>query len=258
VLVTVAAFLGLELFREANLKFTLPAQIAVALWIGRGVRVLWGLQPRRGNERLRMIPRLAALVGSLALLATLWGGLEALYHDPAYRRDDYRALAAAIRADARPGDAVILNGPGQREVFSYYDHGPAPVYALPPGLGGDDEETRAERRRPSSLSMSGFSWCCGEPPSATRTAWSNRHWRQRRFPIDSDWYGDVRLARYAGPVELEPSQASGARFGQTITLERYALSAGEIAPGETLRLALEWQAAVPVDRRLRRLRAAAR
>jgi mannosyltransferase len=248
VLVTVAAFLGLELFREANLKFTLPAQVAVALWIGRGVRVLWGLQPRRGNERLRMIPRLAALVGSLALLATLWGGLEALYHDPAYRRADYRALAAAIRADARPGDAVILNAPGQREVFSYYDHGPAPVYPLPPGLGGDDEQTRGETRAIIAEHDRIFLvlWGTGErdPNRVVEATLATEG-----FPIDSDWYGDVRLARYAGPVELEPSQASGARFGQTITLERYALSADEIAPGGTLRLALEWQTAVPVDRR---------
>jgi hypothetical protein len=41
VIVSVGAFLWLDLFREANLKFLLPAQVGVALWVGRGVWTVW-------------------------------------------------------------------------------------------------------------------------------------------------------------------------------------------------------------------------
>jgi hypothetical protein len=41
VVVSVAVFLAQGLFRPNNLKFLLPAQIGAALWMGRGVWVLW-------------------------------------------------------------------------------------------------------------------------------------------------------------------------------------------------------------------------
>ncbi|MBN1964730.1 MAG: glycosyltransferase family 39 protein, partial [Anaerolineae bacterium] len=133
--ITVGAFLLLGL-RADDLKQLTPAAAAVAIWLGGGAAYLW----RTGCFGWRAV----AVAAMLALAITLLGGLPPLYGDPAYARADYRALAARIEADARPGDAVILDGPGQGEVWAYYYTGDAPVYPLPRGLGGDDEATRAE------------------------------------------------------------------------------------------------------------------
>ena len=113
------------------LRFLLPAQLALALWLGRGLWVLWALPMRRGHPVLRAIPRLAAvLVFALYLLALL-RGLHALYHHPDFQRDDMRGLAGQIEADLGEGDAVIVSAPGLQELLRYYYQADAPVYPLP-------------------------------------------------------------------------------------------------------------------------------
>jgi mannosyltransferase len=245
VLVAVGVFLALELFREANLKFLLPAQIAFALWMGRGIRVLWGMRPRREIPVLKLVPRLAAALGGLALITTLWGGLDALYSGDAYQRDDYRAIAASIIADYRPGDAIILNGPGQQEVFGYYYAGDAPVYPLPRGLGGDAAATLEETRAiiDAHRHIYAVYWGTGErdPANVVESALATE-----AYEAYSTWYGSVRLVRYAAPVEFAEVYDSGARFGDSITLEEYALSAESIAAGDALRIRLTWSADAPL------------
>ena len=139
VVLPVGLFLGLGLFRPSNLKFLLPAGVGFALWLGRGVWVLWHLRSSRGgrvtDSPLRYLPLAAALVVILALGANLWRGLDPLYHHPDFHRADYRGIAADISANLRAGDAVILDAPNQEEVFRYYYAAAAPVYPLPPGLG---------------------------------------------------------------------------------------------------------------------------
>ncbi|PJF26543.1 MAG: hypothetical protein CUN53_07440, partial [Phototrophicales bacterium] len=91
VIVPVGVFLAFDLFREANLKFLLPAQIGMALWLARGViGVRTVLTPPGQNMRL---PRWA--LPTLMIIMLTDGALR-LYTDPAYQRPDYRAAAARI------------------------------------------------------------------------------------------------------------------------------------------------------------------
>ncbi|NOG48093.1 MAG: hypothetical protein HND48_00535 [Chloroflexi bacterium] len=60
------------------------------------------------------------------------GGISALHTDPRYQRDDYRGIAQAIAADGQPDAAVILNAPGQIEVFGYYAARFGPAWGLAP------------------------------------------------------------------------------------------------------------------------------
>ncbi|MFN8451642.1 MAG: hypothetical protein U0521_24395 [Anaerolineae bacterium] len=68
VVVPVGVFLALGLFRLDNVKLLLPAQIGMALWIGRGVWVLWHLRLKYGRRRdfaawlAQSTPRWAALL----------------------------------------------------------------------------------------------------------------------------------------------------------------------------------------------------
>jgi mannosyltransferase len=150
VIVPVGIFMARGLFREANLKLLIPAQIGLALWVARGVWVLWegkitNIRTRRAlslQTRLRIM-RLAGGLALLWLAVNLLGGLNPLYSDAEFQRDNYRAIVNAITAATREGDAIILDAPNQREVFDYYYHGEADVYSLPEGLGGDDDATYA-------------------------------------------------------------------------------------------------------------------
>lgn len=246
--VSVGAFLILGLFREANLKFLLPAQVAFALWIGRGVWMLWTLSVDRASFWLRQTPKLAAALGIALIVSRLWAGLNPLYHNPAYRRDDYRAIAAAIQSDSRPGDAIILSAPNQQEVFGYYYNGNAPVFPLPRGLGGDDAGTRAETRAILADYDRIFAVLWGAEERDPNRIVENTL-DAEAYEAGSVWYGNVRLVRYAAPAEFATVHDSGVRFGETITLERYAVSAEAVRPGDVLQVRLEWTTAAPMPMR---------
>ncbi|MBN2305754.1 MAG: glycosyltransferase family 39 protein, partial [Anaerolineae bacterium] len=228
-------------YREANLKFLLPAQIAVALLIGQGAARLW-----RTFRDVRIVGI------QLLVVVLLWqiSLLHALYTDPDYARDDYRAMAATIQANEQPGDAIILDAPNQAEVFSYYYDGSAPVYELPRGLGGDDAVTRADVETVIALHRRIFVLFWGEAErdpnrivQATLDAGA--------YPVTSEWVGDVRIALYVvldDPPDA-PTVTTTARFGDSITLTGYALSAGSLIPGDVLGVILFWRTDAPLDAR---------
>lgn len=238
-IVPVGLFLALGLYRDANLKFLIPAQLAVALWLGRGMWVLWTLKVRRDAPLARFIPRLAAGVGMLSIVSGLWSGLNPLYHDGAYRRDDYRTIVEVITARARPGDAIILSAPNQQEVFGYYYNGDLPVYPLPRGLGGDDAATLDEVTAIIGQHNRIFAVLWGTSERDPNNIVEGTLDAQT-FEADDTWYGDVRLARYASPALFSEVQMSGAQFGDAITLQSYALSAQRVAPGDVLQIQLIW------------------
>lgn len=253
----VLIFLAAGLFREGNLKLLLPAQAGLALWMGHGAAVLWKLDLRgigRGAWRCtpaklqKHLPRAAALFGVMGLAVNLGRGLEPLYHHPAFQRDDYRGIVAEISRTLRPDDAIILNAPNQEEVFRYYYAGDAPVYPLPPGLGGDDAAARAavEQVIASHGRIFAIFWGDAErdPQRVVETTLN-----AQAFESASQWYGHVRLVRYATPVQPEITRDSGAQFGDHITLERFALSSDSVAPGDVLQVRLDWRTRASLDER---------
>lgn len=248
VVVTGALFVS-GAYRPANLKFLLPAQVALALLLADGTRRLWSWGGRfllLSARQSGAIARLLALVCAGQVALGNAQALDALYNNPAYARADYRAIAAQLMADERPGDAIILNAPNQIEVFSYYYRGSAPVYPLPRGLGGDDDETRAEVMAILGRSQRIFAIFWGEaerdPRRVVQTTLDSH-----AYPVASVWYGDVRLAQYAapGPAPDAPARQLNARFGETLRLTGYALSAQDARPGDALGVTLFWMADAP-------------
>lgn len=244
VLVPVGLFLILGLFRPANLKFLLPAQIGLVLLIGGGIGGWWTLGQREGLR----LTRLFALLQVLWLLVYLINGLPPLYSDPAYQRPDYRGIVARILSDPRPGDAVILDAPNQEEVFRYYYRGAAPVYPLPAGLGGDDAAALAAVAVVIENHDRIFVLFWGEAERDPNRV-IERALDERTFQAGIDeWYGDVRFAVYAAPVEMPAPTESGAQFGDSIMLESYALSGETARPGDVLQIELNWQTDAALDR----------
>lgn len=235
VLVTVGLLWTLQMFPR-YLHFMIAAQAGFALWLGRGVWVLWHIRTRERSGPIQYVPRAAALFSTLILLANMAGGLPHLYEGPQFQRDDYRAIAGLIAADTGSGRAVILSAPNQAEVFHYYYSGDAPVYSLPTSPDPDHihEETLAIITGHEHIYA--VLWGAQEQdPLGVVQGTLNRE----AYEASDDWYGNVRLVRYAAPVDFVQVQESGQRFGEHITLVRYALGP-DAAPGQALRVQLVW------------------
>ena len=211
-------FFALNLFREANLKFLLPVELALALGLGRGIWLLWEIGTPNLLVPLEALPRLAALFGALSILTQVGGALGNLYHDPAYQRDNYRQMAALIVAGEQPDDAVILDAPNQIEAFSYYYHGDATVIGLPRGLGGDDAATRGETLDLIASHPRIFAFYWGETERDPNRV-VERTLAEHAFEVASGWYGDVRLVQYAALPTAGEAVPVGAQFGESIVLE---------------------------------------
>jgi hypothetical protein len=258
--IVIGALFASGAYRQANLKFLLPAQIAAALLIGSGARRLWSAPPSPASEgtnapmsrrrKINAVRRMLAVVCLFLVVVGQVQALHALYADPAYARDDYRAIAALIAADPRPGDAIILDGPNQAEVFTYYYRGDAPIYGLPRGLGGDDAQTRADVQVVIRDHRRIFALLWGEDErdphrvvQATLDAGA--------YPVSSRWFGNVRLAQYAvlGEPPTAPQATTDAQFGEHIALTGYALSTDAPQPGDVIGVTLFWTTDAPLKTR---------
>lgn len=236
VLVSVSAYLYLELTTR-YIRFLLPAQLAFALWMGRGFWVLWTYEVRAGHP-WRRLPKWAALVAGAGFLLTLANGLNALYRHPDFQRDDVRGLARRIEASLRPGDAVLVSAAGVVEALGYYYDAAAPLYGLP--TSADDDQTRrqvldilAEHSRIYAV----FYGAEEQDPHSVVESTLNRY----AYEIREAWVGDMRFASYA-TARLDAPQSLDLRFGDRITLQSYALSSATARPGDVLPVQFIWSA----------------
>ena len=138
VIVSAAVYLHLGL-TDRYLRFLLPAQLGFALWLGRGVWMVWTLRRNDWAPRWRDKARYVAVFSTALLLLPLFGNLDLLYHHPDMQRDDVRGLTARIESELRQGDAVLVSAAGFGEVLDYYYSGEAPVYGLP--MSADTRDT---------------------------------------------------------------------------------------------------------------------
>ncbi|MHB8749684.1 MAG: glycosyltransferase family 39 protein [Aggregatilineales bacterium] len=247
---TAGSLFALNLFRDANLKFLLPAQIGAALLIGRGAWLLWELGSPNWFILIEAVPRIAAGFGLLAIAYFANDALDNLYNNPAFARDDYRAIARVINADPRPGDLILLDAPNQSEAFSYYYHGPAPVIGLPAGLGGDDPATRDQLTQALTNARRVYALFWGEderdPQRVVESTLDSA-----AFPAWTRWFGNVRVVAYAvsGTASDTPAQTIDADFGGLIRLQGVTIGETTVHAGDVLDVRLFWQAEKPIPQR---------
>lgn len=237
-LVSVLVYLYLELMTR-YIRFLLPTQIAVALWMGRGLWVLWTQKIQSGPSIFRFIPKAAAVATSAAFLLTMANGLDVLYRHPDFQRDDIRGLARQIEESLRPGDAVLVSAAGVVEALRYYYDADAPLYGLP--TSADDGQTR--RQVMDMIDAHGriyavFYGAEEQDPRGIVESTLNRH----AYEINEVWVGDLRFVRYATAAGLDAPQRLDLRFGDEIWLRSYALGARPARAGETLSVQFIWSA----------------
>jgi mannosyltransferase len=253
VLIPVGLILGLGLYRAAYQKFLLVAAAPLALLVARGWIGGWRVASGSGvwGER----GTVAGYRAILLLLAAFFlfdtsRSLYNLYFDPVYARADYRAMARHIQANARPGDAVILNAPNQWEVFTYYYPDDENVFPLARHRPLNVAQNRAELERIVATHRRVYAIFWGDAesdPERFIEGWLEAH----TYKAGETWYGDVRLAVYAVPAQVAdaPAVPLDARFGSTIHLDGFTLLNERLAPGDILQLALFWRAAGPISER---------
>ncbi len=231
--------------RPAYFKFLLVSVPFLALLLGRGWTVGWRAAEDWGRWRR---PLRLALLGVAAVAG--WGTVRSLhnmYFDPAYARDDYRAIAARIAAEDHANAGIILDAPNQWEVFTYYHREGAPVYPLPRG-NPDGERIDAALTEIAERHDRLYAVFWGEAerdPERLVERWLDAH----TFKATDEWMGDVRLVTYAVPPEAatEMERETGLRFGDHVTLLGYTLSGETVRAGDILQLSLFWETDAPLD-----------
>jgi mannosyltransferase len=235
--------LTVALFKPAYLKFLLVATPAWCLLVAAALAV-----PPPGTSRRRVFGAVVALAGSLVLVLAARAPLAAYFTDPATARDDYRGVARYLEATGGPADAVLLNAPGQQEVFGYYYRGSAPVYPLPRSRPLDRAATVTELESIAARSRQIYAvyWATDESdPQGVVEGWLREH----TFEATGWWAGNLRVVIYATPwpaTEWTPDQA---QFGDHFRLvaHRLAFPAGArsrpaVRPGDIIQVQLRWQA----------------
>jgi 4-amino-4-deoxy-L-arabinose transferase-like glycosyltransferase len=250
-LVPLALFFGLDLYKPAWLKFLVAILPPFHVLVAHGVDRLGDLVSRTVRAKSHVLRFTLYAVILLVLTALTYPSLRNLYFNPAYFRDDYRQLAVDIQARRRPGDAVILNAPNQWEVFTYYtpdeDVYPAPYH---PSAGRVEEFLTPILEEHERLFV--LYWGDAEAdPRKRLESWLAEH----AYKAGDRWYGDVRLATYGVPsLPQQLSESLEVRFGApvdedgVILLRGYALAQrGPFGPGDVVPVSLFWEAEGSVE-----------
>lgn len=247
---------ALGLFRETHLKFLLVSSPPLSLLVGLGMVNTWRIAGgwRAGLSRSEFGQAAARVVVLLLVAFALLASGQSLHHyylDPQYARDDYRGLAGYIAATAGPNDAILLNAPGQEEVFGYYYKGDLPIYPLPQQRPLDPEQTRHELEAMATRHAKIFAvlWATDESdPDRFVEGWLD----ERTYKALDTWYGNVRLAIYAVPQAGPATKIAhplSASLGDKVMLLGYSFLSQEVYAGDILQLTLVWQALGTLDER---------
>ncbi len=226
------------LFRPAYLKFLLVASPAFVLFLVSGFR----FQTSRLIRHYSLFTIRYSLFIALLIPSAL--SLRAMYFAPAFQRDNYRGIAATIRALGTADDTVILHAPGQVEVFGYYfsgDDARARVIPLPRQrpLNPTDTIEALEKIAAESHRIFGVFWATEEAdPDGVIEGWLNAH----TFKASDVWFGNVRLVQFAPPAQTMESFPVMAQFGDAMVLAGYQLPPASVSPGDILQIGLQWQA----------------
>ena len=222
------------LFRPAYLKFLLVASPAFSLILGIGVSHF--TPTRKTWQNIFLSLSLSTLIAVASLLS-----LRATYFNAEFQRDNYRGIAATIKALATADDAVILYAPGQQEVFGYYfDDNSVNVYPEPRQRPIDEPATLSEMSSIAAehRNLYGVFWATEEAdPNGVIENWLN----ENTFKANDIWFGNVRLVSFATANTDMPAYPIVARFGKQIQLSAYQLPDTTLRPGEILQVGLQWK-----------------
>ncbi len=247
--VTTMAALGI--FTPAYLKFLILSVPPLLILLARGALTPWDLWRKPSARWGRVVAGVwvGLALGSVLLFQGI--ALVHYYYDPAAARDDYRGIVQYIEAVAGPEDGIILNAPGQWEVFRYYYRGSLPVYRLPEERPPDPHrlQTTLEALSVKHRKLFVLLWATNESdPQGIMEHWLDTH----AYKALDVWRGNVRFLIYATMRTSEEGAFSRdvkVDVGGKIRLEHVAVWQREAAPGDVVQVRLRWRARAPIAQR---------
>jgi len=240
-------------------RYLLPALPAFYLLMAVGLGKL--VLSRRSQVKGLRLVSVAALIVLLCSLGFVSGAsaisLANYYFDEEYARADFRSVAEYIGSHAEANDAIILVGGHMLPAFTYYYRGELPIYPLPEGLVVSTKEAldyRAAEQLNSIAQGRDRLWL---------VLWQNRlvdptdvildqlMLNCPRLEVGRNFHHEFAVLLFS--LENRPRFATGpehrylANFADQIQLLGYDLDSFRAEPGQTLHLALYWQALGEMD-----------
>jgi hypothetical protein len=230
---------GLGLFTDAFLKILIAASPPWCLLVA--------CVPLLTQQRIAQY----ALATAVAVFAIAMAALVLPpYYEDTQARDNYQGIAAYLSTASDPQrDLVILDAPGQQEVWHYYDPG-LPVLALPatrPAAAADVESTLASATA-GRRNLYALFWATDEAdPERLVETWLDSH----AFKALDVWQGNLRLAIYTLERDLKPLALAPVQLGGAISLAGQAQPENpqRVAAGDAAAVQLRWDVLQDVDRR---------
>ncbi len=238
-LAPIGLMFALGLYSDAFLKFLIVASPAWCLLAAAMPHIT---EAKNGSVRTALQ---IVLAGGAFLFAAVI--LPAYYAD-ANARDNYAGVAHYVAAVADPdSDIVLLDAPGQQEVWGYYDPGIASL-ALPAQRPADPDATIAALvdATASADEIYALFWATNEAdPERIVETWLDRN----SFKGIESWQGNMRFVTYSMANDLscdtpnDPAIFSN-QDGALFAVEAVCLSndQGILTAGETLLIGLRWRA----------------
>lgn len=231
---------GLGLFSDAFLKFLLTASPA------------WCLLSALGLQQLPK-PRSWSALWGLSMAALALFTLPTYYTSPT-ARDNYAGIAQYMQTAAQPASTlVVLNAPGQQEVWRYYQELyqlTLPTLALPQQRPPEPTTTLATLASAVAGRETVYAlfWAMDEAdPDRLVERWLD----QQAFKGIDSWQGNLRFVTYSLPTHLHCTTLTPpARFGEAILLtERCQPLPPSVTAGDVALVGLRWQSLAPLGQR---------
>ncbi|MFN3981142.1 MAG: hypothetical protein ACK4SA_12245 [Caldilinea sp.] len=247
-LLPVTMMFGVGLFTDAFLKFLLVASPA---WCLMAAAAPWIVAAKTQQNASKRVGR-GLLIAGIAVIGigAAVTALPAYYIDP-FARDNYRGVAKYLAAVGDVySDLVILNAPGQQEVWRYYDPG-LPVLASPAQRPPDPTHVEAQLAEATAGKRRVFAlfWATNE---ADPQQYVERWLDANAFKAMESWQGNLRFVTYALASDLEQTMTSSVRWENGMVLSEVQQphpAPQRVTPGNAAMVQLQWFADMPLTRR---------
>ena len=241
-------------------RYLLPALPAFYLLMAVGLgKLASSCQPKAWGSRLLGTVALIGLLCSLGFVSGASAGpLVNYYFDEEYARSDFRSVAQYISSHAEAKDAIILLGGHMLPAFTYYYQGSLPVHPLPERLvvsTRDPLDYRAAEQLNSIAQGRDRLWLVlwqNRLVDPTDVIFDQLMSNCPRLEVGRNFHHEFALLLFS--LESQPRFATGpehgyqANFSDQIQLLGYDLDSFSAEPGQTLHLALYWEALRGMDR----------
>ena len=241
-------------------RYLLPALPAFYLLMAIGLgRLASSCKSWARGSRLLGTAALIGLLCSLGFVSIASAGsLANYYFDYEYARPDFRSVAEYVSSHAETKDAIILLGGHMLPAFTYYYRGELPIYPLPEGLIVSTREPldyRTAERLNSIAQGRDRLWLVlwqNRVVDPTDVVLDQLMLNCPRLEVGRNFHHEFAVLLFS--LENQPRFATGPEhrypvdFADQIQLLGYDLDSFRAEPGQTLHLALYWEALREMDR----------